>query len=91
VFEAVEQARVEAIGSNNAARHGRRTSTAMLEERYKRRAANRPSAPRRPLEDAVALMVRERLTGDRRRKRPPKWSTCGGRGSRTRPSATSTT
>ncbi len=68
VFEAVEQARVESIGarrmegvSNNL--------TAMLEDRYSRGnhgdVSDKADAP---LEDAVAMMVRERLTG----KAPPK-------------------
>ena len=63
VFEAVEQARVEAIGARRmegvAANLG-----AMLEDRYSRgnyaEIDNRADAP---LEDALALMVRERLTG----------------------------
>jgi cobaltochelatase CobT len=63
VFDAVEQARVEAIGSlrmNGMAKN----LGAMLEDRYHRgnfhEVSDRADAP---LEDAVALMVRERLTG----------------------------
>src|SRR5499433_3767994 len=63
VFEAVEQARVEAIGArrmNGVAQN----LTAMLDERFHRgkfdQIAERADAP---IEDALALMVRERLTG----------------------------
>jgi cobaltochelatase CobT len=63
VFDAVEQARVEAIG----ARRMKGTAAnlaAMLEDRYHRgnyhEITDRADAP---LEDAVAMMVRERLTG----------------------------
>jgi cobaltochelatase CobT len=68
VFEAVEQARVEAIGSNNLPGMKQNLS-AMLDQRYKRRAALPPGEKGEtkdaPLEDALALLVRERLTGDR--------------------------
>ena len=68
VFEAVEQARVEAIGSNNLPGMAQNL-TAMLNQRYKRRAAApQGDAKDAPLEDAIALMVRERLTG----ARPPE-------------------
>ena len=64
VFDAVEQARVEAIGSRRMSGVGRNLS-AMLEDRYHRgnyhEVTDRADAP---LEDAVALMVRERLTGE---------------------------
>jgi len=64
VFDAVEQARVEALGSLRMAGVAENLS-AMLEERYHRgnyqEINDRADAP---LEDAVALMVRERLTGD---------------------------
>ena len=63
VFEAVEQARVEAIGArrmNGVAQN----LTAMLDERFHRgkfdQITERADAP---IEDALALMVRERLTG----------------------------
>jgi cobaltochelatase CobT len=63
MFEAVEQARVECIGArampgmaNNLA--------AMLQDRYQKKLAGRPATKKdAPLEDAVALLVRERLTG----------------------------
>ena len=63
VFDAVEQARVEALGANRMPGVADNI-TAMLEERYHR--ANYQEVTDRadaPLEDAVALMVRERLTG----------------------------
>src|SRR5262249_14892206 len=63
VFEAVEQARVGAIGGRRmlgVARH----PTAMLDDRFHRGKFNditdRADAP---IEDAVAMIVRERLTG----------------------------
>jgi cobaltochelatase CobT len=63
VYEAVEQARVEALGSN--AMPGMANNlTAMLEDRFVRRSLTRPNGQREaPLEEAVALVVRERLTG----------------------------
>jgi cobaltochelatase CobT len=64
VFDAVEQARVEALGSLRMSGVADNLA-AMLEERYHRgnyqEITDRADAP---LEDAVALMVRERLTGD---------------------------
>ncbi|RYY31797.1 MAG: cobaltochelatase subunit CobT, partial [Sphingomonadales bacterium] len=68
VFDAVEQARVEAIGANAMLGVGDNLA-AMLEDKYFRSnlqdVTDRAEAP---LEDAVALMVRERLTG---REIPP--------------------
>ena len=64
VFDAVEQARVEALGARRMAGVADNLS-AMLEDRYHR--ANYQAVTDRadaPLEDAIALMVRERLTGD---------------------------
>jgi cobaltochelatase CobT len=63
VFEAVEQARVEAIGARRM--HGvAQNLTAMLDDKFHRgkfdEVADRADAP---LEEAIALMVRERLTG----------------------------
>ena len=63
VFDAVEQARCEAIGSRRMV--GMRANLgAMLQDRYHRGkfddVRDRADAP---MEDAVALMVRERLTG----------------------------
>jgi cobaltochelatase CobT len=63
VFDAVEQARVEAIGSRRMAGVAKNLS-AMLDDRFHRgkfdEITDRADAP---IEDAVALMVRERLTG----------------------------
>src|SRR5437868_15393999 len=63
VFEAVEQARVEAIGARRMQGVAQNLS-AMLDDRFHRGKfddiSDRADAP---IEDAVALMVRERLTG----------------------------
>ncbi|WP_407519364.1 cobaltochelatase subunit CobT [Methylobacterium oryzisoli] len=69
VFDAVEQARVEAIGSRRMAGVASNL-TAMLEDRYHRGGKYEDITDRAdaPLEDAVALMVRERLTG----QKPPE-------------------
>src|ERR1700727_1554044 len=63
LFDAVEQARVEAIGSRRM--QGVASNlTAMLDDRYHRsphaEARDRDEAP---LEDAVAMLARERMTG----------------------------
>jgi cobaltochelatase CobT len=68
IFDAVEQARCEAIGSRRM--DGIKANlSAMLQDRYQRAnlddIADRADAP---MEDALALMVRERLTG----ASPPK-------------------
>jgi cobaltochelatase CobT len=63
VFEAVEQARVEAIGSRSMPGVARNISS-MLEDKYSR--ANYQNAldkAEAPLEEAVAMVVREKLTG----------------------------
>jgi cobaltochelatase CobT len=64
VYDAVEQARVESIGSRRMAGVASNLS-AMLEDRYHRGGKYEDITDRAdaPLEDAVALMVRERLTG----------------------------
>jgi cobaltochelatase CobT len=63
VFETVEQARVEAIGARRMDGVAQNL-TAMLNERFQRgkfdEITDRADAP---IEDALALMVRERLTG----------------------------
>src|SRR5437016_3498811 len=63
VFESVEQARVEAIGARRMEGVAR-TLSAMLDDRFHRgkfdEITDRADAP---IEDAVAMMVRERLTG----------------------------
>src|ERR1700724_4393638 len=64
VFDAVEQARVEAIGARRMDGVARNLS-AMLEDRFHRgkydEITDRADAP---IEDALALLVRERLTGE---------------------------
>lgn len=63
VFEAVEQARVEAIGGNRML-GTQRNLTAMLTDRYHRGPyADITDRADAPIEEAVALIVRERLTG----------------------------
>ena len=63
VFEAVEQARIEAIGANAMAGVAINLS-AMLDDRYSRTIVNRSTNRRdTPLEEAVGLILRERLTG----------------------------
>jgi len=63
VFEAVEQARVEAIGARRMTGVAENLS-AMLDDKFHRgkydEVSDRADAP---IEDAVAMMVRERLTG----------------------------
>ena len=64
VFEAVEQARVECIGAR--AMPGMANNlTAMLDDRYhKQGSAELQDREDAPLEEAVSLIVRERLTGE---------------------------
>jgi cobaltochelatase CobT len=66
VFDAVEQARVESIGSRRMKGVASNIS-AMLEDRYHRggKYENISDRADAPLEDAIALLVRERLTGER--------------------------
>ncbi|GJE60683.1 cobaltochelatase subunit CobT [Methylobacterium trifolii] len=72
VYDAVEQARVEAIGSRRMSGVASNI-TAMLEDRYHRGGKYEDITDRAdaPMEDAVALMVRERLTG----QKPPEAAT----------------
>jgi cobalamin biosynthesis protein CobT len=81
VFEAVEQARVEALGSRRMAGVARNL-TAMLDDHFHRgkfdEITDRADAP---LSDALAMLVRERLTG---LAPPARWSTSGGRFWKTR-------
>ena len=64
VFDAVEQARVEAIGAN-AMPGVKQNLGVMLDDRYGRTVVNRSSNRRdTPLEEAVGLILRERLTGE---------------------------
>ena len=63
VFEAVEQARVEAIGARRMAGVAKNLA-AMIDDRFHRgkfdEVSDRTDAP---IEEAIAMMVRERLTG----------------------------
>jgi cobaltochelatase CobT len=63
VFEAVEQARVEAIGARRMAGVANNL-TAMLDDRFHRgKFDNVTDRADAPIEEALALLVRERLTG----------------------------
>ena len=65
VFEAVEQARVEAVGSQSLAGVRANMNAALLTRLEKTGALRVTEADRVPAADAVALLVRERLTGQR--------------------------
>ena len=65
VFEAVEQARVEAVGSQSLAGVRANMNAALLTRLEKNGALRVTEAERVPLGEAVALLVRERLTGVR--------------------------
>src|ERR1700704_5481303 len=68
VFDAVEQARVEAIGSRRMLGVAGNLDS-MLDDRFQRaRYADIAVRAEAPLEDALAMIVRERLTG----LKPPK-------------------
>jgi cobaltochelatase CobT len=69
VYDAVEQARVEAIGARRMSGVADNLA-AMLEDRYHRGGKYEEITDRAdaPVEDAVALLVRERLTG----RKPPQ-------------------
>ena len=63
VFEAVEQARIEAIGARAMPGVANNLS-AMMDDRYSKIVVNRSSNRKdTPLEEAVGLIVREKLTG----------------------------
>jgi cobaltochelatase CobT len=63
VFDAVEQARVEAVGAN-AMPGVKLNLAAMLDDKYSKTVVNRSTNRRdTPLEEAVGLILRERLTG----------------------------
>jgi cobaltochelatase CobT len=63
VFEAAERARVESLGANRMPGMARNL-TARIEDQYAHgRYAQVKTRADAPLEDAVALMIRERLTG----------------------------
>ena len=64
-FEAAEKARVEALGSTRMAGMARNL-TARLEDQYSHgRFTNPMERAEAPLEDALALIIRERLTGQK--------------------------
>ncbi len=64
MFEAVEQARIESIGANAMPGVAINLS-AMLDDRYSKTVVNRSSNRRdTPLEEAVGLILREKLTGE---------------------------
>jgi cobaltochelatase CobT len=64
VFEAIEQARVEAIGSRRMGGVAKNLA-AMLDDRFHRgKYAEITDRADAPLEDALAMIVRERLTGE---------------------------
>ena len=90
MFDAVEQARVEAIGARRMSGVAKNLS-AMIDDRFHRgkfdEVSDRADAP---IEEALAMLVRERLTGRRRRRRRGSWSTSGARSSRTKPARIST-
>ncbi|CAN7306817.1 cobaltochelatase subunit CobT [Brevundimonas sp. LjRoot202] len=65
VFEAVEQARVEAVGSQSLAGVRANMNAALLTRLEKTGALRVTEADRVPAAEAVALLVRERLTGQR--------------------------
>ena len=68
VFEAVEQARCDAIGSNRMMGVAGNID-AMLDDRYQRaNLADVTDIANAPMEDALAMLVRERLTG----REPPR-------------------
>jgi cobaltochelatase CobT len=63
IFEAIEQARVEAIGAKRM-QGVAANLTARIEQRYARsRLGEATDRSEAPIEDALALLVRERLTG----------------------------
>ncbi|HZS63752.1 MAG TPA: cobaltochelatase subunit CobT [Xanthobacteraceae bacterium] len=63
VFEAIEQARVEAIGARRMEGVAQNL-TAMLDDRFQRaKSGEVTERAEAPLEDALAMIVRERLTG----------------------------
>jgi len=64
VFEAVEQARVEAVGSRSLAGVRANMDAALL-TRLEKTGALRADAEHVPLPEAVALMLRERVTGEK--------------------------
>src|SRR3954471_1155820 len=65
IYDAIEQARIEAIGAN-ALGGVRENLKAVMEQAWAKRAFNQIEAMANPpLAEVVSLMVRERLTGDK--------------------------
>ena len=65
IYDAIEQARIEAIGAN-ALGGVRENLKAVMEQAWAKRSFNQIEAlANPPMADVVALMVRERLTGDK--------------------------
>jgi len=64
VFEAIEQARIEAIGANALGGVRQNLATA-LEASLERKGFSRTPAEAAPMADVLALIVRERLTGEK--------------------------
>jgi cobaltochelatase CobT len=62
-FEAIEQARIESIGSN-ALGGVRQNLAAVLESNLDRKGIGRATGEAPPMADILGLMVRQRLTGD---------------------------
>ena len=63
IFDAVEQARVEAVGANRLAGVAANLDSA-LEQRCRRKGYDHSSAPEEvPIAEALALLMREKLTG----------------------------
>src|SRR5262249_21524042 len=65
MYEAVEQARVESLGAR-AMPGMAKNLAAMLDDRYQKKSVTKGASDRAnaPLEEAVALLVRQRLTGE---------------------------
>jgi len=84
IFESLEQARVEALGSRRMPGVGINLS-AMLDEQYRRQGFERVTERTEgTMAEAVRLLTREALPASRRRPRQGASSICGGRGCRTR-------
>ena len=64
-FDAVERARVEAVGANRMAGMAQNLSAKIQDSYAHGRFAHVTSREEAPLEDALALLVRERLTGQK--------------------------
>ncbi len=65
VFDAMERARIEAVGANRMAGMAQNLAAKIDDQYAHGRFANVTSREEAPLEDALALIVRERLTGQK--------------------------